>query len=542
MIGSAVTPNRTHRPADNPLRGQVGTLNLRRRGERHRPRPGSEPGDGDTLRSGQQPEYDLSNLKNTATKGVAWSWLKAVSSPVIGTAVIVVMAWRLSPADFGTVALAMVFIALISMVVESGLGMAIIQRKVVTQTDLNSAFWLNIAISVTLALAVIISADLLGKTLGQPHLAPVLRMLSLVFVFAALGSVPQAILRRRLAFARVALCHLGATLTGATVGVTLAITGAGLWSLVGQAVVWAGMDSALLWAACPWRPGGPVSAASIKDLLHFSSHIVGGQLASFASRYSDDFLIGVVLGPVALGIYTIAYRIVLALRETIVWTLEDVTFPLLSRLGDDPQRRERALFGMTSLSITVAVPIFLAVAVLAPEMIRLAFGPRWADAIPVMQTLALVGIANCAVSCNKAALNAAGRPDITLYIGIFNAVLNVVGFAVTVQWGILAVAMSYAICSYLIAPVYIWLVIRELSLNAVAYLRLFVAPIVSGLVMVACVLGARAALADETSDVAKLLLSLFIAFTTYTATLYLTGRRQALDLVSAVVRLRAKTV
>src|SRR5262249_30168414 len=129
-------------------------------------------------------------------------------------------------------------------------------------------------------------------------------------VFGALGSIPQAILRRALAFDKVTLCYLGGTVVGSAVGVSLAMAGAGLWSLVGQMVTASGAGAALLWATSSWRPGGPVSAATVKELFRFSRNIIGGQLASFASRYTDDFLIGIVLGPVALGIYSIAYRIV----------------------------------------------------------------------------------------------------------------------------------------------------------------------------------------------------------------------------------------
>lgn len=517
------------------------TLNLRRRSKRPPTRRAIDPDRQDAPSTDPQAEGDLPNLKETATRGVAWSGLKAVLAPLIRSGVVVVMAWKLSPSDFGTVALAMVFIALVSVVVESGFALAIIQRKVVTQTELNSAFWLNITLSVALALAVAASADVLASAVGQAQLAPVLRVLSIVLVFTALGSVPEAVIRRDLAFDKVAVCQVGGLLTGGAVGVTLAMAGAGVWSLVGQMVTGAGVGCAIVWALSPWRPGGPISRASIKELFRFSSHIAGGNLASNVSRYSDDFLIGVVLGPVALGVYTIAYRIVLILRETMVWTLEEVAFPLLSRLADDPERRRQAFFRVTGLSAAVAVPIFLALAVLAPEIIRVAFGPRWADAIPVMQTLAFVGIANSFVSCNKAALNAAGRPDLTLFIGVLHAVLNVVGFAATVQFGILAVATSYAVCSYLIAPVYVWFAVRVLSVNAVEYLRLFVSPVVSGLIMVACILGAKAALSDEISEVAQVLLALVIAVITYIATLFVIGRRQALDLMLIVSRLRAKS-
>jgi hypothetical protein len=107
---------------------------------------------------------------------------------------------------------------------------------------------------------------------------------------------------------------------------------------------------------------------------------------------------------------------------------------------------------------------------------------------------------------------------------------------------LLAVGMSYVVCSYLLVPVSVWLVIRVLSLNAMTYLRLFAGPVVSGLVMVVCVLGTKAALNDETSDLVRMLVSLALAFTTYVAMLYLTARRQLVDPVSRVWRLRPESI
>ncbi len=477
-------------------------------------------------------------LRQTAVRGIGWTVARSVSSRLIGSAVFIVLARMLDPADFGTVALASVFVVLISVLVESGFAEAIIQRDEVTEEDLNSAFWVNNAIGIALALVLIVLADVMTEPLGQPELAPVLRVLSTVFVFAALASVPQAILRRELAFRAIALRGLAATLIGGAVGVAMALAGAGVWSLVGQMVANAVVGTAILWAMCSWRPGRSVSAASLKHLLRFSGKIVGERLALFASRRSDDFLIGLVLGPVALGLYTIAYRILLILTETIIWTLEGVAFPLLSRLQNDTERRRRAFYGLTGSCFAVAVPSFLALAVLAPELTRVAFGPRWVDSIPVMQTLALVGIPHAPVYCNKAALNAAGRPEMSLRIAILTCVVNVIGFALVVRWGILAVATSYVVCGYLLFPVSVWAVIRALSLDASTYLRLFAAPLVSGLVMVVSVLGAKALLGDGATDPVRLAVSLVVAVTAYIAMLSLIAGRlvNVGSLVSAVRR------
>jgi polysaccharide transporter, PST family len=492
--------------------------------------------------SGATVEHPGPDLRTTAVRGVTWTVLRSVSSRIVGSAVFIALARMLEPADFGTVALASVFVVLISVLVESGFAEALIQRDQVTPRDLNSAFWVNNAIGIALATVLIVFADIIAEPLGQPQLAPVLRVLSAVFVFSALASVPQAILRRELAFRAIALRGVAATLVGGAVGIAMAIAGAGVWSLVGQMVANALVGTAILWAMCSWRPGWSLSASSLRELLRFSAKILGERLALFASRRSDDLLIGLVLGPVALGFYTVAYRILLILTETIIWTIEGVAFPMLSRLQNDKARRTRAFYALTWLCAAVAVPAFLALAVLAPELTRVAFGPRWVDAIPVMQALALVGIPHAAAYCNKAALNAAGRPDLSLRIALLTCVINVIAFALVAGWGILAVAISYAVCSYLLAPVSLWSAIRVLDLKANAYLRLFVAPLVSGSVMALLVLGVKAFLPEGLSEPVRLLVLLAIALAAYLAMLSLTAWREVRGALSQARRVLGPSI
>jgi O-antigen/teichoic acid export membrane protein/glycosyltransferase involved in cell wall biosynthesis len=479
-------------------------------------------------------------LGRAAVRGLAWTMLRSVSSRVVGGLVFVVLARLLDPEAFGTIALAAAFIALLSLPVESGFGEALIQRREVTRSDLDTAFWVSNALGVGLALIMTACAAPLGELFDQPELTPVLRVLSLVFVVAALASVPQALLRRELAFREIALRGFAATLAGGAVGVGMALAGWGVWSLVGQILANAVVGTVVLWLACSWRPGRAVLRSSFLQLFRFGANVLGERVALAASRRSDDFLIGLVLGPVALGLYAAAYRILRLVTETIIWTVEGVAFPLFSRLHGDAERAKRAFYAVTQQCSAVAVPVFLALAVLAPELIRVALGPQWLGAIPVMQVLALVGIPHSVTYFNKAVVNAAGRPDLSLRVAIVTGVVNVVGFALVVRWGILAVATSYVACGYLLTPVSIWSVTRVLQIDLKRYLELFVAPITSGLAMVLSVMAARAVVADDVTGVTLVVGLLLVGATAYFLVLYLTGRRLVISILSTVRRLLAR--
>jgi O-antigen/teichoic acid export membrane protein len=472
------------------------------------------------------------SLGLAAVRGLAWTTLRSVSSRIVGSVVFVILARLLDPKAFGTVALASVFVVLLSLLVESGFGEAVIQRKELTRSDLDTAFWVNNATGVGLALLMTASADLLGVLFDQPELAPVLQALSLVFVFTALASVPQALLRRELRFRELAFRGFAATVAGGAVGVAMAFAGLGVWSLVGQMLANVVVGTAMLWLACSWRPGRAVSRSSFVELFRFGMNILGGRVALFTSRRSDDFLIGLVLGPVALGLYTAAYRILLLMTEVMIWTIESVVFPLFSRLQGDAERTKRAFYAVTQLSCAAAIPAFLTLAVLAPELTRVVFGSQWTGAIPVMQVLALVGIPHAVTHWHRAIMNAAGRPNLSLRFAVLTGAVNVVGFALVVRWGILAVATSYVVCGYLLAPVSVWFVTRVLDFDAKTYLRLFIAPVTSGLVMLLSLVATKAALADQVSGLALIVALLPVAAAVYLLMLYLTGRRFVMIVLS----------
>jgi O-antigen/teichoic acid export membrane protein len=506
----------------------------------HGGRPTSSSGEGGAVSPPPVDRYAApGGLGRAAVHGLVWTMLRSVSSRVVGSIVFVVLARLLDPKAFGTVALASVFVVLISLLVESGFGEAVIQRKELTPSDLDTAFWVNNATGVGLALLMAACAGLLGSLFDQPELAPVLRVLSLAFVFAALASVPQALLRRELAFRELAFRGFAATLAGGVAGVGMALAGLGVWSLVGQMLANAVVGTVVLWTACSWRPGRAVSRSNFVELFGFGANILGQRVALTASRRADDFLIGLVLGPVALGLYTVAYRILLLITEIIIWTIEGVAFPLFSRLHGDAERSKRAFYAMTELWSAVTTPAFLALAALAPELIRVAFGSKWTGAIPVMQVLALVGIPHAIAQCNKAVVNAAGRPNLSLRVAVLTGVVNVVGFALVVHWGILAVATSYVVCSYLLTPVSVWSVTRVLNLEIKTYLRLFVAPLTSGLVMLLSVVAARAALPADITGVTLIAALLVVAATVYLLVLCLTGRRLVISVLSHGRRLLA---
>jgi PST family polysaccharide transporter len=332
----------------------------------------------------------------------------------------------------------------------------------------------------------------------------VLRWLTLILPIKGLSSVPQAIFERNLEFRLLAQRAIFANAVGGAAGVAAAIAGFGVWSLVIQAVLSAAGGTALLWMRTSWRPGFNVSYSHFRDLFSFGVHITGSNLMAFASRNGDTILIGAVLGSVALGLYSVAYRVLLVMTDILTRSFATVTFPVFSRVQADPARMQRGFFSATELAAAIAFPAFALTAVFAPELVDVIFGAQWTACVPVLQILTGIGALQTLTFFNVSVLKALGRADWVFRISSLNAVLCLVAFSITVKWGIEAVAASYVAAGLVIAPVSVLAVNKRLRFSTWAYARQLLGPVVATLVASALAYFGRQYAAPHLSSLALL--------------------------------------
>jgi O-antigen/teichoic acid export membrane protein len=437
--------------------------------------------------------------------GVAWATVQTIGTRLISVSVFLVLARLLAPDAFGLVSLAAVFVTLLQVFVEGGFGQAIIQRDDLLSGHLDSAFWSCAAMGLVMTLVAFFGAGPLSELLGEPKLTPILQGLSPCLLLAGLASTAESILRRQLAFKKLALRTMFGAAAGGTVGVAAAIAGLGAWSLVLQVLVQSVVEVIVLWVAVSWRPGLEVSWLHFRQLFGFSVNVVGIELLNFLNRQSDNLLIAAVLGIRALGYYSVAYRILLMLTEVMTQTINAVTLPTFSRVQKDIPRLRSAYLMATRISTTVAMPVFLAMAALAPEIVHVVFGAKWDPSVPVMRILAFIGILHASIYFSGNVLLAIGRGRQALFISVVNAISNVVAFAIAVHWGIAAVAAAYVIRGYLLSPLPVYLVKRVLHFRWRDYLRLVLVPCGCAAAMVVAVLALGVVLEPFLDDLGRLL-------------------------------------
>jgi PST family polysaccharide transporter len=461
------------------------------------------------------------NLRQNAVKGVVWSAITSWGRQAIAFIVFFLLARLLGPEAFGLVALATVFLAFVQVFVDQGFAEAIIQRHELDPEHLDTAFWTNLGIGLVITVLCMGTAGLAAGLFHEPQLAPVIRWLSLNFTIIAFSSVQDAILRRNFAFRSLAVRSLIGVVAGGVVGVAMAFSGYGVWSLVGQQLSSGLVQATVLWWASQWRPGFRVSNSHFRELFSFGINVVGMNVLEFVNRRADDFLVGYFLGSKALGYYSVAYRLMMIGLDLLTNVINQVAIPTFSKLQLEPERLLRAFYSVIELTSLVSFPAFIGLAVLAPELIPTLLGAKWLPSIPVIQVLALIGVLHSVYYYNGSVIMAMGKPSWKLIINFIYSIANVIAFIIAVRWGIVAVAVAFVIRGYALAPIELWLIKKLIPLNLITYSRQYIAPLAGSLAIATTIWLVKYFLGDWVNVYILLAICIGLSIASYVMTILL---------------------
>ena len=418
------------------------------------------------------------SIKQKAIKGIFWSGIQNWGSQAGSLIIFLVLARLLSPADFGLVALANTFLAFFNLFIEQGLTLALIQRQDIEEKHFNTAFWTQICLGLALTIIGLLTANIFAEIFQTPLLTPILQWFSVLFLISSLNIVQRAILRRKFAFKTIAIRALSGIILSGIVGISLALSGFGVWSLVAQQLTFEIVGVIAFWSISDWRPKLQFSLSHLKELYTFGISIFYSKVLAFFNKNTDNLLIGYFLGEVALGYYAVAYRVLQVLTQLLVGTGNQVTLPVLSRLQVEPEKFKRVFYKVIQFASLIALPVFLGVESLASELVITIFGEKWQASIPIMQVLTFGGIVYLILFFNLSVFVAIGKPFWRLRLELLNVSFNILGCIIAVRYGILAVAFAYVISDFMVIPASLWTLNKVMGMSWQAYLRQFISPVI----------------------------------------------------------------
>jgi O-antigen/teichoic acid export membrane protein len=376
---------------------------------------------------------------------------------IIATAV---LARLLTPGDYGLVGMVAVVTSFASLFKDMGLSLATVQKSEINDRQLSTLFWVNVALSVLVALVIVIAAPWVARFYGESKLTSITMVTAAGFPLGGLAVQHEALLKRQMRFFALSAIAFVSVVAGYVIGISLAWYGAGYWALVfGQLGVLA-VGAMGVWLVCRWRPGLPRRDSGVLSMLAFGRNVTGYSTINYLAGNVDTLLIGRFCGPQQLGFYSKASQLIGLPTNQISEPIAAVTIPALSRLNDSPERYRQAYLRVMQSILMVTMPCIAFMIGTADWLVQLILGPQWSATTPIFVWMGLAALLQ-PINTTGWLLVTQGRSQHMLYWSVMSAPLTILLIVVGLWWGPIGVAASYAIGRMCILyPLMYWFVGR----------------------------------------------------------------------------------
>jgi PST family polysaccharide transporter len=440
------------------------------------------------------PRSEDENVRGRVLNGFKWNALGTGAAQVSQIVVGVVLVRLLSPHDYGLAGMTLVFSSLVLMLSDVSMGSALVQRRQITEADRSTVFWTSAIIGTVLTLAGIALSGPLADFYGQPEVRPLFAVVSISFVLVALQTTQHSIMQRDMRFRMISIRYAAGVVAGGITGVIAGLLGAGPWALVLQQVSSAACGTLLLWTCSPWRPHFIFSLKSLRDLGGYGLHLLGSQVLEYGKGNADNLLVGRFLGSSSLGAYAVAYNLMFLPTVRVVLPIQETLFPAMSRWQDDLGRLGGVWLRVLRVVAAGLAPAMLGFVVVAPDFVAVVLGHKWRSAVPVLQILAMVALAQCLAMLGVRVLGAINRPRLVFRFSILDATVTIAAFAVGLRWGIVGVSLCYAAVSIPLQVLFVALTARAVTVPLLEVCRGLAGVGLATVLMAAGCLGLRSAL------------------------------------------------
>lgn len=331
-------------------------------------------------------------LKKHVVKGMAWTFAEKVFTALFQMLVGLVLMNFLFPDDYGTIQILVVFTSVCSVFVDSGFSAALIRKPEVTQTEYSAVFFFNVLVASALYIVLLAITPFLSRYYHSPVMLSLAPVLFLLVPVNSLANIQNTMLTRSFDFATISKYTVWATLGGSCAAVIMAITGCGIWSLLGQRLLTPAIKSLLLWLRSDWRPTGRPSLRALRPMTGYSSRLLLSDITNTIYANISELFIGRMYTKNALGYYNRGKQYKDMPVSAVISSVQNVTFPALSKLQDNPAKMRLSAHQVTVVMNFLIYPVMLGLIAIAHDFIDVFLPDRWLPVVPYFQILCLSGL------------------------------------------------------------------------------------------------------------------------------------------------------
>ena len=378
-----------------------------------------------------------------------WRFFERCGAQLVTFAVSIILARLLDPAVYGTIALVTVFTTILQVFVDSGLGVALVQKKDSDKVDFSTVFYFNFALCLALYAILFFSAPLISLFYEMPELTPIVRVLGLTLVISGVKNIQQSYVSKHMLFKKLFVSSIGSTIVSAIVGIAMAFAGYGVWALVAQNLVSNLATAIILWFTVRWRPTCDFSFERLKSLFSFGWKILVSGLLNTIYNDIRTLIIGKKYSSDDLAFYNKGNQFPNLIVSNVNTSIDSVLLPVMAREQDNSRRVMEMTRRAIKTSTYVIMPMMMGLAVCAEPIVRLLLTEKWLPVVLYMRVFCFTYAFFPIHTANLNAIKAMGRSDLFLTLEIIKKIVGVVAIAISMWFGVEWMAYSLLITTVL---------------------------------------------------------------------------------------------
>ena len=430
-----------------------------------------------------QAETAEPSISQRAARGAGWIIAWRLATRNIGLLSTLVLVRLLQPSDFGLVALATGFISSVDALSAIGVQDALVRTPKLSRALYDTGFGLSVLRGLLTASLIATIAWPVAHFFNDPRLTVVMLALSAGTLISAFENIGIVDFRRELAFRKEFDMQLWSRVIGTIATITVAAIWRTYWALVAGILVYRVVRLAQSYLMSAYRPQFSVSAW--RQIIGFSLWTWAQTMLYQARDRTDGIVIGRLLGTGQVGEFSVGMELGSLPTTELVEPLGRALFSSFASLHNSAADLGGLFLGAVGLGLMVILPAGVGISMVADPMVRLSLGEHWLAAVPVVEIMAIGGIAGIFTQTCSNLLNAVGRPHVNFYVGAISTVVKLGALLLLIPFfGLAGAAGAVLLSCYGDLVMLLWMTLPRIQVSLWQLVEISVRPMIATVVMV----------------------------------------------------------
>ena len=476
------------------------------------------------------------SIRQKVISGLYWTVSARLVTQVLTWLMTLVVIRLLTPADYGLLAMAMVFVNALTLLSEAGLGAALVRAPEVDDRKVRGILAAVIVVNCVLYAIQYAAAPAVALFFEEERLVSIIRILALQVLISIFSVIPAAMLARSLDFKRPSIIGLGSAICGGVTTLFLAIAGYGVWAIIVGNLATQICATTALNVVAPWFRWPDFSMKGARGLIGFGGQVTATRVLWAFYSQADMLVGGKLLGKQLLGFYSVAMDLASLPAQKMMSVFNQVAFPAFARIQDDRRQVVAALLKCVRLVSVVAFPVMWGLSSVAPEAVSVVLGAKWEQVAVPLQLLALIMPLRMLSALLPPVTDSLGRADVALRNLAISAVIMPIAFVIGSSWGLLGLSAAWVIVYPLMVLQNIHASVKVIGLSTKAFLSAVARPSIAAAIVFVAVAAARLLLPVILPEWARLVFLIGWGAMIYAIASWLMNRQGIVEILDLVRR------